>query len=46
MGIHRVAVIVEIWMHLWAGYHFRTRALEPDFDTAERDTQLSAAAPV
>jgi len=46
MGIHRVAAIVEIWMHLWVGHHFRTSVLVQDFDTAGPDTQLSAAAAV
>jgi hypothetical protein len=46
MGIHWVAAIFEIWMHLWVGHHLRTRVLEQDFDTAGPDTQPSAAADV
>ena len=46
MSIHMVAAVVEIRVHLWVGHHFRTSELEPDFDTAEPDTQLSAAAAV
>ena len=46
MGIHRVPAIVEIWLHLWVGHHFRTDVLEQDFGIAGPDTQLSAATAV
>ena len=39
-----MAVVVGEWVHLWVGHHFHTSELEPDFDTAEPDTQRSAAA--
>ena len=39
-----VAAMVEMRVHLWVGHPFHTSGLEPDFDTAEPDTQLSAAA--
>ena len=43
MRTHRVAAMVETWVHLWVGHHFRTIALAFDFDTAGSDTQLSVA---
>ena len=46
MSIHRVAAMVGEWVHLWVEHHFRTSDIELDFDTAEPDTQLSAAAAV
>ena len=46
MSIYSVAAVVEMGMHMRVGYHFLTSVLEPDFDTAGPDTQLSAAAAV
>ena len=40
---HRVAAMVETWVHLSVGHHFRTIDFELDFDTGRSDTELSVA---
>ena len=46
VSTHRVAAMVETWVHLWVGHHFRAIEFAIDFDTTGSDTQLSVAAVV